>query len=465
MFDIEPAWRIADAVRAKERSAREVTEAALRRIEEGNPALNAFVHVAPEAALAAAAEIDARIARGEDPGRLAGVPIGVKDLAPVAGMPFTMGSRVYADNIATEDSIEVARLKAAGCVVLGKTNTPEFGYKGFTENRLFGATRNPWNTDLTPGGSSGGSAAAVAAGLVPLATASDGGGSIRIPAAFCGIYGIKPTNGRIPIGGPEYSHWSTHSTLGPVVRTVRDAARHLDAAAGPHPDDLNALDAAPGGYEAALLAVPPSIRRVGWSPDLGYAVVDPEIAAIARAAAEQLARTLGAEFAEAGPGFPDPMPAWFAIGAPGDAYRVDHLDADQQELLDPGYRRFAETGRPFTAVDYADALQERHRVNLAMSAFFREYDLLLTPTLAASPFAAEGPPPREIAGREVGPAGFIPFTYPFNVTGHPAATVPAGLTAARLPVGLQIVAPRFADKTLLAVSGAFEAACPWPFPA
>ncbi|MCK9519921.1 MAG: amidase family protein [Dehalococcoidia bacterium] len=463
MFDIEPAWQVAESVRRKERSAREVTEAALERLAAGNERLNAFVHIAPELALQQADAIDAQIARGEDPGPLAGVPIGVKDLEPAAGMPFTMGSRAYKDVIADTDSVQLARLKAAGAVALGKTNTPEFGYKGFTENRLFGATRNPWNPELTPGGSSGGSAAAVSAGLVPLATASDGGGSIRIPAGFCGCYGIKPTAGRIPIAGPQYSHWATHSTLGPVSRTVRDSARYLDAAAGPHPDDLHSLDAPTGGYEAAAVAAPPPIIRIAWSADLGYAVVDPEVAQVARQAAEAFAKALGAELVEADPGFEDPMPAWFAIGAPGDTLRVEEL-GERAAQLEPGYLRFAESGRGMTAVQVAQALQTRHAVNRQVNRFLDEYTLLLTPTLAAPPFKAEGPPPMVIAGKEVGPAGFIPFTYPFNLTGHPAASLPAGLTAAGLPVGLQVVAPRFADKLLLTVSAAFEAANPWPWP-
>jgi aspartyl-tRNA(Asn)/glutamyl-tRNA(Gln) amidotransferase subunit A len=463
MFDIEPAWQTAEAVRRKERSAREVTQAALDRLASGNERINAFVHIAPELALRQADEVDARIARGEDPGPLAGVPIGVKDLEPAAGMPFTLGSRAFKDVVAEKDSVQLSRLKAAGAVPLGKTNTPEFGYKGFTENRLFGATRNPWNPELTPGGSSGGSAAAVTAGLVPLATASDGGGSIRIPAGFCGCYGIKPTGGRIPIAGPEYPHWATHSTLGPVSRTVRDSARYLDAAAGPHADDLHALDAPAGGYEAAVLAGPPKLGRIAWSGDLGYAVVEPEVAAIARTAAEAFAKAVGTELVEADPGLDDPMPAWFAIGAPGDALFLEQL-ADRVEELEPGYVRFAQTARNITTIDYAKALQTRHAVNRTMNAFFGQYDLLLTPTLAAPPFKAEGPPPMEIAGKKVGPAGFIPFTYPFNLTGHPAASLPAGLNAVGLPVGLQVVAPRFAEKLLLAVSAAFEATNPWPWP-
>ena len=244
---LEAAWETAHRVRTRQVSAVEITRVALDRVARLNPALNAFVHVDAEGALAQARAIDAAIARGEDPGSFAGVPIGVKDLEPVAGMPFTQGATPFKDRIATADGVQVARLKAGGAVVLGKTNTPEFGYKGFTVNRLFGATRNPWDVSKTPGGSSGGSAAAVAGGMVSVCTGSDGGGSVRIPAAFCGCYGIKPSAGRIPAAGDTYPHWATHSTLGPLTRTVRDAARYLDLAAGPQPNDLHSLDAPAGG--------------------------------------------------------------------------------------------------------------------------------------------------------------------------------------------------------------------------
>jgi aspartyl-tRNA(Asn)/glutamyl-tRNA(Gln) amidotransferase subunit A len=460
----ETAVEIAQAVRARTVSAGEVTEAALARVERANPALNAFVHVAREAALRDADAVDAAVARGEDPGPLAGVPIGAKDLEPVAGMPFTAGSRLYRERVAQRDSVQITRLRAAGAIVLGKTNTPEFGYKGFTNNHVFGPTGNPWDPRLTPGGSSGGSAAAVAAGMVPLCTASDGGGSIRIPASFCGCYGIKPTAGRIPLAGETYPHWATHSTLGPVSRTVRDAARYLDVATGPHPDDLNSLDSTGHGFEAAVLAGPPPIRRVAWSKDLGYAVVDPEVASIAEAAARRLAHALGAELVETHPGFEDPMPTWFVLGAPGDVHFLDTLTSEQRELLEPGFRAFAENARGLMAYELAGGLQARHTLNRTMTAFFGNHDLLLTPTVSAPPFAAEGPPPASIAGRPVGPAGFIPFTYPFNITGHPAASVPAGRDARGMPVGLQIVGPRFDDARVLAVSAVYESSAPWEWP-
>ncbi len=459
-----PAHVIADEVRKGRRSARATVDLALVALAEKDPALNAFTFVDEASARAQADAVDACVARSDDPGALAGVPLAVKDLEGVAGWPLTNGSRAYAGNIAARDSVQVARLRAAGAVIIGKTNTPEFGYKGYTENALHGVTRNPWNTALTPGGSSGGSAAAVAAGIVPLATASDGGGSIRIPASFCGIYGIKPTNGRIPMADDGYPHWATHSSRGPVSRNVRDAARYLDVVAGPHPDDLHALDAPSGAYEAAVLAGAPRLRRVAWSRDFGYAAVDAEVAARAREAAARLAAALGAELVEAHPGFVDPMPTWYALGAPGDAALVASMTAAQRALLEPGFLRFAESANEISGVQYAQALQERHRLNRTMTRFFGEYDLLLSPVVAAKPFKAEGPPPMVIDGKETGPAGFIPFTFPFNVTGHPAASVPAGRDSGGMPVGLQIVGPRFADALVLQASAAYEATGPWAFP-
>jgi len=464
-MNLPAAHEIADGVRARKLSAREVLEAALKRIEASNPAINAFVHVDAASARKRADEIDAAVARGEDPGPLAGVPIGVKDLEPVAGMRHTDGSRVFADRVAAYDSVQVSRLRAAGVVIVGKTNTPEFGYKGFTDNLLFGPTRNPWNPERTPGGSSGGSAAAVTAGMVPLCTASDGGGSIRIPAAFSGCYGIKPSAGRIPRADAHAPTWGSHSTRGPVSRTVRDAARYLDVAAGPHPNDLDSLDGPVGVYEQAVLAGPPKIRRIGWSPDLGYAVVDPEVVRVAGEAARALASALGAELVEAGPGFPDPMAAWYTIAAPGDTRMIDNMTADERGLLEPGFVAFSEQARGITGVMIANALEERHQVNRAMTAFFERCDLLLTPTVACTAFAAGGPPPRQIGGRDAGVSGYLPFTPAFNLTGHPGASLPAGLAADGLPVGLQVVGPRHADALVLAVSAAFEQARPWKFPA
>ena len=369
MSELLAAWQIADGVRAKRFSAREVLDAALARIEQKNPALNAFIAVYPDAAREQAAAVDAAIARGEDPGPLAGVPMGVKDLEPVKGMLFTEGSRAYEGRIASHDGVSVSRLKAAGAVVLGKTNTPEFGYKGYTENQLWGPTRNPWDPTKTPGGSSGGSSSAVAAGMVPLCSASDGGGSIRIPASMTGCYGIKPTAGRIPRAQVHAPTWGVFSTLGPMARTVRDSARYLDVTAGPHPNDLDALDSTGHAFEAAVLAPPPGLKRIAYSPDLGYAIVDPEVVTATRNAATALAAAVGAELVEAGPGFPDPIQWWLTIAASGDTRLVDAMTPAERERLEPGFARFAEYGRAITAVKISEYHEKIKKKNRTMTAF------------------------------------------------------------------------------------------------
>ena len=455
---------IAAQVRAAELSAVEVLEDALARIEAHNKPLNAFTALDPDGARAQAKAVDAAVAAGRDPGLLAGVPIGVKDLEPAAGLPWTSGSVAFKDQVAEVDSVQVGRLRAAGAVVVGKTNTPEFGYKGFTDNLLYGPTRNPWNLERTSGGSSGGSAAAVTAGLVPLATASDGGGSIRIPAAFCGCFGLKPSTGRVPRGDPSVPLWGSLSHRGPVSRTVRDAARYLDVVAGPHPDDLDSMDSPPGGFEAAVLGPPPSIRRVGWSADLGYAAVDQEVRRIAADAAHRLAEALGAELVEADPGFPNPGADWAAIAAPGDTWFLDSLTAEQKAVMEPGFLAFASGGRKITGTRYVAALAARHQLNRTINAYLAEYELLLTPAVAVTAFGAQGPPPAVIDGRAVAPFEYTPFTYPMNMTGHPAASLPAGRDSGGLPVGLQVVGPRHADALVLAVAAAFEAAHPWEWP-
>lgn len=464
MAEVLSAVETAERIRNRQLTAVEATEAALGRIAAANPALNAFVTLDADGALRQAKAVDESWDWDGRPGLLAGVPIGVKDLEPVTGLRWTNGSRAFADQVATEDSVQVQRLREQGAIIVGKTNTPEFGYKGFTENQLFGATGNPWAPDLTPGGSSGGSASAVAAGMVPLCTASDGGGSIRIPSAFAGCFGFKPTAGRIPRAAAHAPTWGTHSAVGPISRTVRDAARYLDCTVGPHPNDLDSLDGAVGVYEDAALREPPRLRRIGWSADWGYAPVEPEVRRVAHEAAQALAGALGVELVHADPGFQDPMATWYMIAAAGDVVLIDRLSPEQQAVLEPGFVNFANQARSLTAVQMSTALDERHVLNRQMTAYFNDYDLLLTPTVACTAFPKAGPPPREIDGQSVTAAGYLPFTPVFNVTGHPAASAPAGLAANGLPVGLQIVAPRFMDTLLLSVCAAFEKSRPWGFP-
>lgn len=463
MPQLEPAWRTADRVRRGQVSAGETVQAALDRIAVANPALNAFVAVDAAAALRQAETIDAMVSRGEDPGPLAGVPIGVKDLEAAAGLPHTNGSRIFQDHVATADSVQVARLRAAGAVIVGKTNTPEFGYKAITDNLVFGPSRNPWNPDRSPGGSSGGSAAAVAAGMVAVCTGSDGGGSIRLPAALSGVYGIKPSCGRVPRADAEASHWAFLAHRGPLARTVRDAARYLDVVAGPHPDDMEALDAPSTSFEATLDRLP-RLRRIGLSMDLGYAAVDPAVRSLVVAAADALAKAAGAELVEVAPPFENPIRTWVVIAASGDAALHATWTDEQKALAEPGYLAFGRQAAAFSATDYAEAVQERHQLNRTLSRFFERHDLLLTPTMPVTAWPAHGPMPSVIDGRDVGPIGAIAFTFPFNITGHPAASVPAGIAPDGLPTALQIIGPRFNDALVLQASAAYEAARPWPFP-
>lgn len=436
-------------------SARELTRHALDRISTLDEKVNAFVAVDEEAALAAAGAVDDRVAGGEDVGPLAGIPIGVKDLEDAAGLPTTWGSAACEGRApASSDSLLVSRLKAAGCVVVGKTNTPEFGWKPDTGNALFGATRNPWDLGRSPGGSSGGSAAAIAAGMVPLATGSDGGGSIRIPSALCGISGMMPSLGRVPAGGTEPPGWYQLSSKGPMARCISDIAFVLDAVIGPDPADLRSLPMPESSWAAAT--VDPTVPlRVGWSPTLGYAPVDHEVRSLCEAAVATMA-DLGADVVEVDTVFPeDPVVSWMTLAC---TYLLHALErfrgTDGWERVDPGVRAVAEWASSQGAVEVVRAEEECYRLNQRLVERFREVRLLLTPTTAA-------PPPRSgevgmING--VADLNWIRFTYPFNLTRSPAATVCAGFTGDGLPVGLQLVGPQHGDVVVLRAAAALEEA-------
>jgi len=451
----------AEAVRSGRLKAAEALDECLAAIEAANPTLNAFVHIDAEAAHAAAAAVDAMVAGGRDPGPLAGVPIGVKDLEDCAGMPTSHGSLLYkgAPPVAA-DSVHLARLRAAGAVPVGKTAAPEFGIVAFTATRAWGVTRNPWNPERTPGGSSGGSASAVAAGMVPLCTASDGGGSTRIPASFCGLVGLKPSFGRIPHPGNQPS---TTTVFGALVTTVADAARHLDVAAGPHDSDRASLPPSGVCYARAIESLDVAGLRAVWSVDLGYATVDPEVATIAEDAARALVAAADLRAMTTKVAVGNPVDLWLAAGV-----------MDLYENLTPGmWPERREELEPFTAfsLQMCDELkapqiariwQRRQRLDDDLAAVFSRVDVLLTPTTAVPAFAAEGPMPFEINGTSVHPAMNAPFTMLGNMGWHPAISVPAGLTSAGLPVGLQIMCPRHADEVALRLARIFEQARPWP---
>src|SRR5437660_185641 len=462
MASDELCWRSATEltamIRRKTVSPVEVVEAILARIERVNPRLGAFVTVtADEARRAARAAERAVMRKGARLGPLHGVPFSVKDLVITRGVRTTFGTPIYKDNVPTEDAPMVARLKAAGAVMIGKTNTPTFGWIGATHTLLIGATRNPWNLERTPGGSSGGAAAAVAAGLAPLAVGTDGGGSIRIPASFSGIYGLKPTFGRIPVHPPSAA-WSL-SHIGPMARTVRDAALMLQVSAGPDERDASSLPAPGVDYVKALRGGVKGLR-VAYSDTLGYAeVVDPEVREACGKAARAF-RELGCRVEEIDPGWPSPFAAWRAIFAGGIATRLASYTSERDKI-DAGLLRIVDEALKSPPTAFVQAFFDRLAWLDHPRRLFEGYDLLLTPTLARPAFAVGLDNATEIAGRPVPEWAWSPFTYPFNLTGQPAASVPCGFTKGGLPIGLQVVGRRFDDATVLRASAAFEAARPW----
>jgi aspartyl-tRNA(Asn)/glutamyl-tRNA(Gln) amidotransferase subunit A len=452
------AAALAAAIRRKKLSPVEVTRAVLDRIERVNPRLNAYVTLTVDQALRDARAAERAVGKkGARLGPLHGVPFSTKDLVITKGVRTTFGTRFFADNVPTEDAPMVARMKAAGGIQLGKTNTPTFGWIGATHNLVFGVTRNPWNTDRTPGGSSGGASAAVAAGLGPLAIGTDGGGSIRIPASFAGIFGHKASYGRIPVYPPSGA-WSL-SHIGPMTRTVEDAALMMNACAGPDERDQYSLPAVGTDYVKALKGSLKGLR-VGWSPDLGFArVVDPEVEATCAKAARRF-RDLGAKVDEARLPWPSPKAAWEAVFCGGIATRMaPYLDRPQD--IDPGLLPIIQDAIKWPASRYVQAWFDRLTWYDHVRRYFDTHDLLLTPTIATPPFKVGLDNPADIAGRPVEAYDWIPFTYPFNLTGNPAASVPCGFTKDGLPIGLQIVGRRFDDVTVLRAAAGYEKLAPW----
>ncbi len=448
--------RLSGAVRAKETSARELTEVALDRIERLDPAYNAFVAVDGERALSEAAAIDVRVAAGEDPGPLAGIPLGVKDLQSAVGYRTTYGSALHADDPpAVADDPFVARMRAAGCVVVGKTNTPEFGWMGNTTNAVFGPSRNPWDTSRGPGGSSGGAAAALAAGMVPLATGSDGGGSIRIPSACCGLSGMKPSLGRVPSGGPNPPGWPDLSTNGPMACRIADVAWALDVAVGPDPTDLRALPRPEASWLAALDDAHVPVQ-VAYAPTLGYATVDDEVAAACRRAVEVL-ETLGAKVTVLDSVFDDdPAPDFLTFTAACTLRTLrPYMGHPRWEEVHPVLRHFVDLAQSTTAEELLQILDRFHLMNLRLVELFHTSRILVTPTCAGvAPFADEIT--STVNGETT--ANWVHFTYPFNMTRSPAATVRAGMSSGGLPIGVQLIGPQHADLVVLRTAAALEAA-------
>jgi aspartyl-tRNA(Asn)/glutamyl-tRNA(Gln) amidotransferase subunit A len=452
-----PAVVLAQEIRRKSLSALEVSQAFLQRIAGLNRQVNAYVTICEAEALSEARRADQKRQRNEELGLLHGVPFSVKDLVFTRGTRTTAGSRIHEHYVPVQDAISVSRLREAGAILLGKTNTPEFGYKATTENLLFGPTRNPWNTGRTPGGSSGGAAAATAAGLAPLSLGTDGGGSIRIPASFCGVFGLKPTFGRVP-NVPGFRGWKTLSHTGPITRTVSDAAAMLDVMAGHHEMDRNSVPASSSSNLRALER-PRRELRIGYSADLGFARVDRAVAGAVEAVLP-LMEEMGhkAENVEVDLSPSRDVFETIVLAENTGAHR-DDLESSR-ELMDKGLVKFIENGTGISAAQYFAAIGRRDELAAHLSDYFSKHHLLVTPTVAVAPFPIENPP-REIAGTSIDALGWIPFTYPFNLTGNPAASLPCGVTSEGLPVGLQVVGPRYADELVLNFCAQFEAARPW----
>ena len=458
------AYELLALFRGGRASPVEAAQAVHRRIARFNPVLNAFCLVAEEESLAAARRSEVRwhAARqgGAAVGALEGVPLSIKDLILARGWPTRRGSRTVdpAQDWA-EDAPATARLREAGAVILGKTCTPEFGCKGETNSPLTGITRNPWNPQRTPGGSSGGAAAAVAAGMGPLAVGTDGAGSVRIPAAFCGNFGLKPSFGRVP--AYPLSPFGSVAHLGPHAMSVADAALMMNVLKQPDARDWTALPPDATDYTQGL---DDGIRglRIAFSPTLGYArKVHPEVAAAVAAAAAQL-EALGAIVEAVDPGFDDPLEITIGLWFVGAWTVWSALTPEQRAVTDPDFRAEAMLGERLSALDVQRLHLRRGALGSQMRQFMQRYDLLLTPSVAVPAFEARpaGHTPMDAQAM----LGWTPFSYPFNLTQQPACTVPCGLTNDGLPIGLQIVGPMFGDKGVLRAARAYESMRPIPRP-
>ncbi len=453
-------------IRQKKVSARDVVASVLKRIETVNPKLNAYC-VLSDRALADAAAADQRQQQGGEVGPLHGVPVSIKDLVLTKGLRTTFGSKLFADYIPDEDDIVVERLRQAGAIIIGKTNAPEFGYHGVTDNYLFGPTRNPWDVAMTSGGSSGGAGAAVAAGMGSLAIGSDGGGSLRVPSSLCGLFTLKGSFGRVPLYPgcrvpelPGGSSWETLECLGPMTRTVEDSALMLSVIAGYDRRDRHSLPDGDLDYLAALKRDVKGLR-VAWSPTLGHATIDTNVRELCARAVGVFEKALGCKVEEVDPAIGNVGNSFWAIVAgETDLRELRRLRQERHDDFSLSLGGLLDT--PWTAEDFTNAAMVRQQVTNVMWRFMERYDLLLTPTTACAAFPIGRDAPLRLGDKtEVTLLDWLPFTFPFNMTGQPAASIPVGFTEGGLPVGLQAVGRRLEDMTLIAAAARFEEAQPW----
>ncbi|MBV9812867.1 MAG: amidase [Acetobacteraceae bacterium] len=458
-----PAHALAARIAERAISPVEVIDAVLARIERLEPRINAFAYLAADQARDAARAAEAALMRGDALGPLHGVPVTIKDLTATADMPTQFGTLALAGNRPSVTNPVVPRLRGAGAIVLGKTTTSEFGWTGVSRSPLTGITHNPWRHGFNAGASSAGAGAAAAAGFGPLHQGSDGAGSIRMPAHFCGVFGLKPSFGRVPYYPLPVGDFTSHS--GPMTRDVRDAALMLRVMAGPTPLDFTTLPTPPDDYPAALdgLSRPGALSglRIAYSADLGHARVDPEVATLVRRAAERFAAATGAAIT-------DVTPAWGPEGAalvrlfwPAHMARHLALLPAWETRMDPGLVACARASETITMADYQAARERKYAYVTRIHEWFEDWDFLITPTVSVAAFPAERLQPEHWPQHPWDWLQWAEFSYPFNMSWNPAASVPCGFTADGLPVGLQIVGRRFDDLGVLQAAAAFERIQPW----
>ena len=449
-------------IRGGVRTSRSIVEQCFAAIDEHNERLNAFVYLDRAGALAEADRVDAAVVRGETLGPLAGVPFGVKDLEDCAGMPTTRGSHWYKGRPpAVEDALHVGRLRAAGAIPIGKTAVPEFGTWAYTASPALGVTRNPWNPTQTPGGSSGGSAAAVSVGMVPFCTASDGGGSIRTPAGFNGLVGLKSTFGRIP--GMNITRLSQNACVGSVTTTVGDHALLFDIMSGPDRRDRTSLPASGTVYADAIEDLDVGGMRCAYTADFGFAIVDPEVAAITERAARALCAAAGLTWVDRTIEFDDWVRTYTRIeGADMFIGHPEPFWTTRLNELDPNVRPGWESGARATLPSFANAYNDRLKIELQAAELFADVDIVFSPTAAITAFNAEGPMPTEICGQRTHAGMSVPHAMLANIVNLPAINIPAGMHGNGMPVGLQCIGDRYRDDVCLRVARIAEQSIPWP---
>jgi aspartyl-tRNA(Asn)/glutamyl-tRNA(Gln) amidotransferase subunit A len=462
------AHEMREKIRTQDITSQEITNTIIEKIEKINPIINAYCTPTFELATEMARKADEDIKNGKKLGLLHGVPLSIKDETETKKIRTTYGSLLFENNVPREDEAVVRRLREAGCVILGKTNTPAFGYKGETDNRIFGVTKNPWNLERTPGGSSGGAAAAVTSGLGPIGIGSDGGGSIRIPSCFCGIYGLKSTFGRVPQSTMNLmGYLGTFVHKGPLVRSVKDAALVLDVIAGQDDSDRYSVPKPNFSYLERLDDVPRNLN-IGYSFDLGFAqTLDPEVEKSVFNGIQKF-EEFGWSIEKSKIKLRDPEPTFSIIWSAGFAYTLGPYLEYAEEKMDPGLIDLIKLGYKFSTKEIKIAEIQREIIYQEICKVFKKYDVLITPTLACPAFelgksevVESGKKGVVIDGKIVSPQGWLPFTYPFNASGHPAASIPCGWTSDGLPIGMQIVGNRFDELTVLQFSKVFEDVNPW----